>query len=101
MHGHGGGLWLTSRWYGSCGLLDSGGVVLADWGHYTAAIVDLTHALNRRMTARDHANARFVRAFAYGQLGDLDVALKEFAEAEGVVSDHAWLYYYRALLPQA
>lgn len=75
----------------------SRGHVLAEWGHYGAAIADLTHALNRRMSARDHAYARVARAYAYGQLGDLDLAVSEFATAEEVTPDNGWLFYYRAL----
>jgi hypothetical protein len=49
------------------------------------------------MTARDHANARAARAFSYGQLGDFDLAMSEFAAAEEVVGDNAWLHYFRAI----
>jgi tetratricopeptide (TPR) repeat protein len=74
----------------------SRGHVLAEWGHYSAAIADLTHALNRRMSARDHAYTRAALAYAYGHLGDLSRALTEFAAAEEVIPDNGWFYYYRA-----
>ena len=78
-------------------IVHSRGQVLAEWGNYPAALADLDHALDQPASDRDHAYARSTRAYVYAQLGDLDLALKEFAVAEEVTPDNAWLHYFRAL----
>lgn len=73
------------------------GQILAEWGHYPGAIADLTHVIeDSTRSAIDRASARVGRALAYCRLGDVERALDEFAEAERVTPEDAWLYYHRA-----
>lgn len=70
--------------------------VLAEWGHFSEALPELDEAIENAATPLVEAYARNTRAFAYGCLGDLERALSEFAIAEHVESDSAWLHYFRA-----
>ncbi len=73
------------------------GQVLAEWGSFDAAVRDLTQALRQGLTPERAAYVRTTRAYAYANLGKTKLALREFAVAERVTPDNAWLHYFRAL----
>lgn len=85
----------------NCGLarrrvIHARGQVLAEWGHYAAAIDELSEAIEQAPTFVAEAYARNARAFAYGSIGDMERALEEFAMAEKVTPGNGWLHYFRA-----
>jgi tetratricopeptide (TPR) repeat protein len=73
------------------------GQVLAELGQFRAAIEELTEALNYPRSKDSEAFVRSTRAYAYGMTKDLKIALSEFAIAENVTPNNAWLYYFRGL----
>jgi tetratricopeptide (TPR) repeat protein len=73
------------------------GQVLAEMGRFREAIAELTEDLNYERSSESAAFARSTRAYAYGMLGEMDFALKEFSSAEQVTPENAWLQYFRAL----
>ena len=77
-------------------VLHARGQVLAEMGRYDDAIRELTEALEYPRSADSVAYAKSARAFATGMKGDLAAALREFAEAEAVIPNSSWLYYWRA-----
>lgn len=73
------------------------GQVLAEWGSHSAAILDLTNAVDDpHVTPVAAAYARSTRAFAQAKLGDWQSALEQWQMAEVVTPDNAWLHYFRA-----
>jgi tetratricopeptide (TPR) repeat protein len=73
------------------------GQVLAELGQFRAAIEELTEALNYPRSKDSEAFALSTRAYAYGMTKDLKIALSDFAIAETVTPNNAWLYYFRGL----
>lgn len=76
-------------------VLHARGQVLAELGRYQEAIEELDEALRYPRSVLSAALARSARSFALGMSGDLEGALEGFHEAEIVISDSAWLRYYR------
>lgn len=73
------------------------GQVLAEWGAYGPAVLELSEALRQKLPAERAAYVRVTRAHAYAQLGKSKRALREFAAAERVTPENGWLHYFRAL----
>jgi tetratricopeptide (TPR) repeat protein len=71
------------------------GQVLAEWGRYDQAIEELTMVIETAPYVAQ-AYARSGRAYAYGGVGQFDLALREFAGAEAVAPENSWLHYLRA-----
>ncbi len=73
------------------------GQVLAEWGNYSAAVEDLTQAMEEATSPANEAYARSTRAYVLANLGEVNQAMSEFAFAERVTPKNAWLHYFRAL----
>ncbi len=67
--------------------------VLAELGRYGEAIEELTEALTFSRSDFSNAQLRSAHAFSVGTTGDLDAALGEFAAAELIIPDSAWLHF--------
>lgn len=78
-------------------IVHSRGQVLAEWGNFAAAVDDLTQAIDEATSPANAAYARSTRAYAIANLGDFDLAMSEFAIAEHVTPENAWLHFFRAL----
>ena len=85
------------RGYARSRVLHARGQVLAELGRYSEAIEELTEAFTFSRSVLSNAYIHSARAFAIGMTGDLEVALHEFSEAETVIPDSGWLYFWRAL----
>lgn len=77
-------------------VLHARGQVLAELGRYGEAIEELTEALTFARSDFSNAQLCSARAFSVGMSGDLDAALGEFAAAELIIPDSAWLHFWRA-----
>lgn len=78
-------------------LVHTRGQVLAEWGSFDRAIVELTTAIETATSPANAAYARSTRAFALFNMGDEERAMQEFDIAEAVTPHNAWLHYFRAL----
>jgi tetratricopeptide (TPR) repeat protein len=74
------------------------GQVLAEWGSFEAALVDLDEYLaGADVRIVNAASVRSARAYIWGQTGRMSDALAEFDAVERIKPDSPWLYYRRAL----
>lgn len=78
-------------------VLHSRGQVLAEWGNYEAAVTELDEVIaESRISLAQAAYARSTRAYALYKLGETTQAFQEFALAQAITPDNAWLHYFRA-----
>jgi tetratricopeptide (TPR) repeat protein len=78
-------------------VLHERGQVFAKMGQYSRAISELTEVLQEPRSSDSRSFATSARAYAFGMQGDLEHALKDFAEAESLTPENAWLFYFRGL----
>jgi pyroglutamyl-peptidase len=80
-------------------ILHNRGQLLAELGRSQEAIDELTEAIDNADHVVHAVYARSGRAFAYAcrrQPGDFELAIREFALAEQLTPDNAWLHFFRA-----
>ena len=73
------------------------GQVLAEMGSFRLAISELDEALSTPRSTHSAAYAGSTRAYAIGMSEDLEQSLREFAIAEDVTPNNAWLHYFKGL----
>jgi len=91
----------TARTYGCSrtSVLHARSQVLAEWGSFEQALADSADylALAKGTIPANIVAVRTARAYVWALTGDLDRALKEFAELRTKKQGRAWFYYRRGL----